>query len=261
MVNAGRPITNWGITNHQEMSTLLVLGGTSEIAVAIAIKFASKGYNIQLAARHIDRLIFIQSDIMIRFGVECTIHEFDALEFEQHPSFFESLEQKPDIVICAFGYLGDQILSETSWAENQLIININYTGAVSILNIFANFFSNSQKGTIIGMSSVAGERGKLSNYAYGSAKAGFTVYLSGLRNRMYNSHVNVISVLPGFVYTKMTKGIDLPKFLTVHPSVVADAVYKGFSNGANIVYVKWVWRWVMLGIRLLPESIFKRLKL
>jgi hypothetical protein len=243
------------------MSTVLLLGAASDMAVAIAKKFAASGYAVQLAARNADRLKPLQSDISIRYNTSCTLHEFDALQFEKHADFFASLAPVPDVVICVFGYLGEQTKAEQNWQEAERIIHSNYTGAVSILNVAANHFAVQKKGCIVGISSVAGERGRQSNYMYGSAKAGFTAYLQGLRNRLFHQQVHVVSVQPGFVYTKMTEGMPLPKPLTAHPEDIANAVYKAVDKKKNVIYVKWFWRWIMLIIKLVPEPVFKKLKL
>jgi short-subunit dehydrogenase len=145
--------------------------------------------------------------------------------------------------------------------ETLKTIQTNYTGAVSILNIIAQDFAGRKSGAIAGISSVAGERGRQSNYIYGSAKAGFTAYLSGLRNSLYKDNVHVLTVLPGFVYTKMTENLDLPKLLTANPADVASAVYTGIKKKKNVIYVKWFWRWIMYIIKAIPESIFKRKQL
>jgi decaprenylphospho-beta-D-erythro-pentofuranosid-2-ulose 2-reductase len=243
------------------MSTVLVLGASSDIAVAIARKFSAAGHSIQLAARNSSRLQPLVSDLSIRYNTNCTLHEFDAEKPEEHAAFFTSLSPRPDITVCVFGYLGDQKLAQSDWKECERIIRVNYTGAVSILNIVANAYEAAGKGVIAGISSVAGERGRQSNYFYGSAKAGFTAYLSGMRNRLFHSGVHVLSVQPGFVYTKMTENLALPKLLTATPDQVAATVYGGITGKKNIVYVKWFWRWIMLIIKSIPEVIFKKLKM
>lgn len=243
------------------MSTVLILGAASDMAVAIAKKYAANGHTIQLAARNIQRLQPLQSDITIRYSVPCTVHEFDALRFSSHQAFFDGLAVKPDITICVFGYLGENETARTSWTESERIIHTNYTGAVSILNVVSNFYASRRSGTIVGISSVAGERGRQSNYIYGSAKAGFTAYLSGLRNRMFRENVHVLSVQPGFVYTAMTQNLTLPPLLTARPEQVADSLYKAAAKKKNVVYVKWFWRWIMLIIKSIPEFMFKKLKL
>jgi len=243
------------------MPTVLILGAGSDMAIAIAKKFAAEKYNIQLAARNSSRLQPLQSDLAIRYNITSTLHEFDAERTEGHESFYASLPVKPDITICVFGYLGEQKIAETDWKECSRIIQVNYTGAVSILNIVANDYAGRSAGIIAGISSVAGERGRQSNYFYGSAKAGFTAYLSGLRNRLFHDKVHVLSVQPGFVYTRMTEGMPLPKPLTAKPEEVANVIYKAVLQKKNVVYVKWFWRWIMLIIKSIPEPIFKKLKL
>ena len=137
----------------------------------------------------------------------------------------------------------------------------NYTGAVSILEIVASDFEARGHGFIIGFSSVAGERGRQSNYIYGSAKGGLTVYLSGLRNRLARRGVHVMTVLPGFVRSRMTEGMDLPERLTATPEEVAEDVYRAYRRKKDILYTMWFWRWIMIVIRSIPESMFKRLRL
>jgi decaprenylphospho-beta-D-erythro-pentofuranosid-2-ulose 2-reductase len=243
------------------MSTVLILGAASDIAVAIANTYSAKGHNVQLAARNIERLKPLQSDLQIRFHNHCSLHLFDAGDFSSHQPFFDTLPVKPDITICVFGYMTDNEKARLQWAETEAMININYTGAVSILNIISNYYGLQKTGVIVGISSVAGERGRQSNYIYGSAKAGFTAYLSGLRNRMIQDNVHVVTVKPGFVYTKMTENIVLPKLLTAQPAEVADAIYKAVKNRKNVIYVKWFWRWIMLIIKSIPEFIFVKLKM
>lgn len=245
------------------MPTLLLLGATSDMAVAMARKFAAAGYDIQLAARHSARLKPLESDLKIRHSVNCTIHEFDAAQPATHATFLSSLPIRPDVSICVFGYLGDQQQAETEWTECERILQTNYIGAVSILNLVANEYAANGSGLIVGISSVAGERGRQSNYFYGSAKAGFTAYLSGLRNRLFHQGIHVLTVQPGFVNTKMTENMPLPgpAILVATPELVADAVYKAVIRKKNVIYVKWFWRWIMLLIKSIPEPLFKKLKL
>jgi decaprenylphospho-beta-D-erythro-pentofuranosid-2-ulose 2-reductase len=243
------------------MATLLMLGATSDMGFAIAKKFASEKFDVQLAARNADLLKPHQSDITIRYGVKCTLHSFDALDFNSHRSFYDSLEVKPDVVVYVIGYMNDNEKTVGSWEESLKTINTNYTGAVSILNIVAEDMAGKGSGTIIGISSVAGERGRQSNYMYGSAKSAFTAYLSGLRNRLFHHGVHVMTVLPGFVYTKMTEHLNLPKMLTANPDDVAESVYKAARKNKDVIYVKWFWRYIMMAVTSVPETIFKKKKL
>ena len=164
-------------------------------------------------------------------------------------------------VISAVGYLGDQARAQSDFDEARTIMDTNYTGVVSLFNIIANDFEHRRSGFMIGISSVAGDRGRKSNYFYGSAKAALTAYLSGLRNRLHDAQVHVLTVKPGFVATKMTEGMDLPEKLTAQPEEVAKDIYKAQQKNKNVLYTKWIWRWVMLVIRTIPEWKFKGMDL
>jgi decaprenylphospho-beta-D-erythro-pentofuranosid-2-ulose 2-reductase len=243
------------------MPTVLIFGAGSDMAIAIAREFAKHKYDVQLAARNADALSALQQDLKVRYEVQASCHAFDATDANSHAAFYAGLAIKPDVTITVFGYLGEQEKAQSDWAETARIIHTNYTGAVSILNVVANDYAEKKQGVIVGISSVAGERGRQSNYIYGSAKAGFTAYLSGLRNRLFHAGVHVMSVQPGFVYTRMTEQLTLPPLLTAQPQDVAIAVYKGVQRRKNVLYVKWFWRYIMLIIKLIPEGIFKKLKL
>ncbi|TXJ28307.1 MAG: SDR family oxidoreductase [Chitinophagaceae bacterium] len=243
------------------MPTVLILGASSEMGFEIARKFAIQKFDVQLAGRQPDQIRPLQSDLQIRYGVHCTVHAFDAMDMASHNSFYQSLPAKPDVTACIVGYMNDNEKVIADQAETIRTINTNFTGPVSILNIIAADYATRKSGTIIGISSVAGLRGRQSNYIYGSAKAGFTAYLSGLRNKLYHDGVHVVTVLPGFVNTKMTAHLALPPLLTAQPQQVADAVYKAYLKKKNVIYVKWFWKWIMLIITSIPESMFKKKKL
>jgi len=240
---------------------VLILGATSDMAVAIARQLAIEGYSITLAGRSMERLSVLEGDLRVRHKTMVSSAHFDALDFKSHADFYNALPEKPDIVICVFGLLGDQKEGQHEWQQCRDIIDSNFTGAVSIINVIANDFERRKKGIIVGISSVAGERGRQSNYLYGSAKAGFTAYLSGLRNRLFHHGVHVVTVKPGFVRTKMIENMSTPGVLTASPKKVAKRVSVAILKKKNTVYVLSIWRLVMLIIKLIPESIFKRLKL
>ncbi len=243
------------------MACVLILGAKSDIARAIAHRFGRAGYDIILAARGAFELENDVRDLQIRYGIKAEATEFEALDYESHSAFYNRLEPKPAGVVCAVGYLGDQKLAEQDLREARKIMETNFTGCASILNVIANDFETRKKGCIIGISSVAGDRGRQSNYFYGAAKAAFTVYLSGLRNRLYRSGVQVMTVKPGFVATKMTGDMDLSPLLTSSSEEVADDIFMAYKAGNEILYTKWFWKWIILIIRLIPEKIFKKLKL
>jgi len=243
------------------LNNILILGAHSDIAIAVAHRFAEAGYQIQLAARNINNLAADKSDIELRHQVNVTLHEFDALDTTSHSYFVEQLTILPNITVCAVGYMGVQAENEREIKEASLVIRSNYEGPVSILSVLANCFEARGCGCLVGISSVAGERGRASNYVYGSSKAGFTAFLSGLRNRLAKKGVHVVTFLPGFVTTKMTEGMDLPKKLTAQPKEVANAIFNAVQKKQNIIYTRPVWRFIMIIIRNIPEQIFKRLKL
>ena len=236
---------------------MLIIGARSDIAKATAREYAKHGYDLYLAARNASELEEFANDIMVRSQRTVKTVELDILNYDSHSSFYEQLEEKPLGVICAVGYLGEQPKSQTDFDEAQRIISTNYTGVVSLLNIIAHDFETRKSGFIVGISSVAGDRGRKSNYTYGSAKAALTAYLSGLRNRLYGAQVHVMTVKPGFVATKMTEDMDLPEKLTAQPEDVARSIYKAQQKNKNILYTKWIWRWIMLVIRNIPEWKFK----
>jgi decaprenylphospho-beta-D-erythro-pentofuranosid-2-ulose 2-reductase len=241
---------------------LLVLGANSEIATAVAHCFASEeGADVTLASRDIERLEKKAGDIAIRHRVKARAIAFDACDTASHRAFYEALDPKPDCVVVAFGMLGDQAKAQSDFDEARRIIETNYLGAVSILGIVAADFESRGRGSIVGIGSVAGMRGRKSNYIYGSAKAGFHAFLSGLRHRLHASNVHVMTVLPGFVRTKMTEGMDLPGALTAEPDEVARDIYRGYRKRKSVIYSRWYWRCVMMIVRHLPEWVFVKTKL
>ena len=243
------------------MSTVLILGATSDIGRALARVYAGAGFTPILAAREPERLAADLDDLRVRYAVTARIVAFDMLDFGGFASFIAGLELVPEIVICVVGLLGDQARAEHDPTLAAAVLNTNYVGPALLLDALAARMEGRGSGTIIGISSVAGDRGRASNYLYGSAKAGFTAYLSGLRNRLAGKGVTVLTVKPGFVDTRMTAGMTLPPRLTAQPAEVAAAILRAQTNGADVLYVKPVWRLIMLIIAVIPERIFKRLRL
>lgn len=239
------------------MKNVLILGANSDIAMATAKKFESEGYSLTLASRNVSKLNSFSSQLTNARQVL----EFDALKFDTHAAFYQSLEHKPDVVVCAFGTLPDEEKALNNQEDMLVAINSNYTGAVSILNIVAQDFKRRKAGSIIGISSVAGDRGRSSNYHYGSAKAGFTAYLSGIRGLLRKDGVHVATIKPGFVKTKMIEGLETPGLLTASPEQVAKTIFKAYKKKRSVLYVKPIWRPVMWIIKHIPEFIFKRLSI
>ena len=241
------------------MPYVLIVGAKSDIAKELAKEYARNGYNLYLAARRSESLSDLSSDIRIRYGVDVQLKELDITDFQSHVGFYESLNPKPLGVIVVSGYMADQKECEKDWAKTLNTINVNYTGPVSLLNIVANDMEQNKNGFIVGISSVAGDRGRKANYIYGSSKAAFSAYLSGLRNRLYDSNVQVLTVKPGFVNTKMTQGLNLPKRLTAEPRDVAVDIFKAQQNKKDVLYTKARWRLIMFIIKNIPEFMFKKL--
>ena len=241
--------------------SVLILGARSDIGKAVAHKFAALGHPIQLAARNIETLAAEKADMELRHNVSVSLHEFDALTTGTHESFVANLPDLPRVAICVVGLMGQQDENETDIEAAVRVMRSNYEGPASILAALANSFERRGSGTLVGISSVAGERGRATNYVYGSAKAGFTAFLSGLRNRLAKQGVHVVTVLPGFVATQMTEGMNLPARLTAQPSEVAEAIARAVERKKDVVYVRSIWRFVMMVITNIPERVFKEMKI
>lgn len=228
---------------------------------AIAHAFASRGYSITLAARKSARLEAAAADLAIRHNTEATLLDCDATNPEAPVQLLEGLTTLPDVAVCVIGFMPEQASSERDPHLATAVLRSNFEGPARLMEALGSRFAERGTGTLVGVSSVAGLRGRASNYIYGSAKAGFTAYLSGLRNRLHAHGVHVMTVLPGFVATRMTAHLDLPAALTAHASQVAEAVYTGVTKQRNTLYTLPVWRLIMLVIRAIPEPVFKRLSL
>ncbi len=244
--------------------TVLILGAASAIARAIAEQFARRGYDLQLAGRDTGELDALATDLRLRHRVKAESRHFDATDLDTHGAFVEGCLEASGgslegAVLC-FGYLGDQSSAQSDPAEAKRILDTNLIGPVSILSLLANRFEEKSAGFLCALSSVAGDRGRQSNYVYGSSKAGLSVFLQGLRNRLFRSGVRVITIKPGFVDTAMTFGRP-GMFLVASPETAATQVVEAILKGRDQAYVPGFWRPVMLLIRLIPERIFKRMRL
>lgn len=240
--------------------TVLVLGGSSDIGRAAARAFAKAGYDVGLAGRDAAALEPDAADLRARYAIEASTWRFDVLDTASFDGFVAGLPVLPDVVVSIVGLLGVQQNAESDLAHATTIMRSNYEGPSLILGLFAEKFLARGHGTIVGVSSVAGDRGRASNYIYGSAKAGFSAFLSGLRARANRGGVHVVTVKPGFVRTKMTEGMKLIGPLTVDAPVVGDAILSAVEKKTDVVYVSGKWRLVMLIIKTLPEAVFKKLK-
>jgi len=244
------------------MKNILIIGATSSIARAIAMEFAQQGNNLYLASRDAEELARLTADLTIRYPIKISYQLLDVAAINSHPAFWQNLlTELPQLdgVIFATGYLGDP-LQKTSLAEQQKIIATNFTGAISLLTPCANYFAQQRSGFIVALSSVAGDRGRQSNYTYGAAKGALNLYLQGLRNQFFNSNVHVLTVKLGFVDTAMTFGLP-GLFFMATPQVIAKKIMLALAKKHHVVYLPKFWRYIMLIIKSIPEFIFKRLKL
>lgn len=240
----------------------MIVGATSPIARASAAAFARRGHDLYLAGRDMDELQRIAADLRVRYGTRIACGAFDAEAYETHGDFLKTAADEMGEIagaLLAFGYLGDPMQARR-FEYGSRIIHRNFTGAASLLSHLADYFENRKHGFIAGISSVAGERGRQSNYVYGAAKGAFTILLQGLRNRLFPHGVRVLTVKPGFVDTGMTFGMR-GLFLVASPEYVGERIARSVVRGRDVVYIPWFWRHIMLIIRLIPEFIFKRLKL
>lgn len=241
---------------------ILIVGATSAIARALAYECAAKGYNIFLASRDLEELNLIATDLTIRYGVKVFYGALDINNFAMQEILWQQvLEQMQTIhtIVLAVGYLGNKDKLDTI-AEQQKIINTNFSSVITLLNQCVHYFEAKKQGTIVALSSVAGDRGRQSNYIYGSAKGALALYLQGLRNRLAKTNIHVLTVKLGFVDTAMTFGLP-GLFLVAHPSKIAQQIMVSLAKKKNTVYLPKFWRYIMLIIKIIPENIFKKLKL
>lgn len=243
--------------------SVLIVGGSSDIGHATALRYAQAGWQVALAARDVAAAQRNADDVKARSGIAVAVHALDVLATDKLAAFVASLPALPDTVISMVGQLGEQKRAETDLAHSTMIMRTNFEAPSLLLGLFANAFQARGSGTIVGVSSVAGDRGRGSNYTYGAAKAGFSQFLSGLRNRMaLASQVRVVTVKPGFVRTRMTAHLKLPAPLTVKPERVAADIFRSAEeNGRDVIYVGRRFWLVMAIICAIPEGVFKRLKL
>lgn len=242
----------------------LVIGASSGIGRAIARRLAKAGYSLILAGRDLDLLAEIAADIEVRFQVKVECRRFEALEFEGHAIFFASCVEffagnLHGVMLC-HGQMPEQEDAADDFALTRRMIDVNYTSAVSILNLAAPHFEQRKRGWIAAVSSVAGDRGRSSNYLYGSTKAALSAVLSGLRVRLAKVGVTVTDARPGFVDTSLTWARP-GMFLVAAPSTVADDIYRAIKRNKAVVYTPFFWSLIMTIIRNIPDQIFRRLSL
>lgn len=244
------------------MKTWIILGATSAMARAFARKAAAEGATVLLAGRDLDDLTTLAADCRLRGAPLAEALAFDARE----PAGFASLisriaHQEGELNAAVF--VGSMPAQSAIDADPGLIAGTvidSFTGPATFLQMLAPLMEARGGGTVVGVGSVAGDRGRIGNYVYGAAKAGFHTYLSGLRNRLTRSGGHVVTVKPGFVDTAMTWGLP-GMFLVAAPEAVADDILRAVKKRRNLIYTPFFWRYIMLIIRHIPEPIFKKMKI
>ena len=243
-------------------SSVLVVGGSSGIGRATALTYAAHGWSVTLAGRNVAECERNADDIAVRTGRRPEVIELDILRTDCFAAFIDSLPGLPDTVVCVVGLLGDQAQDQSDPVRAAVTLRSNFEGPALLLEAFAGRMAARGRGVIVGISSVAGDRGRSSNYIYGAAKAGFSAFLSGLRHRLVRQGVCVITVKPGFVRTQMTAHMTLPRGLTAEPGEVAEAIFRADqAKRPRSLYVRSVWRPIMTIIRVLPEPLFLKTRL
>lgn len=244
--------------------TWLVLGASSAIARAFARVAAAEGADVILAGRDRDDLDKSAADVALRSGRRATVLAFDALDYAGHAALMQRVRDEAGAgtlnVFVAFGTMPSQAEIDQDFRLAARTIESNYLGAVSVLQAAAPILEAQKRGAVVALSSVAGDRGRIKNYVYGSAKAGLSAYLQGLRARLFRSGVSVTTVKPGFVDTAMTFGLP-GMFLVASPEAVARACLAAARKGREEIYFPFFWWGIMTIIRNIPERIFKRLSI
>lgn len=245
------------------MKKILIVGATSAIAEATARRFAQHGASLFLLARNQERLDGLTNDLKIRGAANVGYAPFDANEYEQHKPLFDHAVNEMggvDLVLVAHGSLSPQGACEQSAGLTLQELSTNMLSVISMLTNVANYFEAQGSGTIAVISSVAGDRGRQSNYVYGTAKGGLSIFLQGLRNRLYRSGVQVLTIKPGFVDTPMTASFKKGP-LWASPDSIAAGIEQAIRKKRDEIYLPGWWAWIMVGIRKIPESVFKKMKL
>ncbi|MBV8063074.1 MAG: SDR family oxidoreductase [Nevskia sp.] len=244
------------------MQKILIVGATSAIAEATAREFAARGASLYLAGRNAGRLEAIAADLRVRGAGQVASEALDCNDFERHGPLLDHAEQALgglDLALIAHGTLPDQQQVQDSVELTMTELRTNGLSVVALCTLLAPRFEQRRAGAIAVISSVAGDRGRATNYVYGAAKAMVSTYLSGLRQRLARSGVQVLDIKPGFVDTPMTRQFKKGA-LWATPEAVARGIVRALDRRAGVVYLPGFWRLIMWVIRSLPEPLFMRLK-
>jgi decaprenylphospho-beta-D-erythro-pentofuranosid-2-ulose 2-reductase len=250
-------------TGGSSVKRVLILGATSAIAEQTARLFAARGDQLMLVARNPQRLKIISDDLQVRGARDVDYLVADLSDTTTHARLLHDATTRLnglDLILFAYGSLGDQKACEQDFSDTLQELKTNYLSVLSLLTLIANQFEQQGHGCIVVISSVAGDRGRQSNYVYGSAKGALSIFLQGLRNRLYKSNVQVVTIKPGFVDSPMTREFKKGR-LWAKPAAIARGIIKAIDKQKDVVYLPFFWRYIMFIIKLIPEKLFKRLSL
>lgn len=242
--------------------TWVILGASSSIGRAFARQAAAEGADVILAGRDTDDMQRIAADVALRSGQQAEVLYFDAQAMGQHEEFVEKCVRRDGSidVMLLFGAMPEQVATDEDFELARQTIEVNYVGAVSVLNRLAPYLEKQGEGRVVVLSSVAGDRGRIKNYLYGSAKGALNLYLQGLRARLFRSNVTVTTIKAGFLDTDMSYGMP-GLFLVASPEACAKACLDLSAKGREVVYFPLFWWGIMTIIKSIPERIFKRLSI
>jgi decaprenylphospho-beta-D-erythro-pentofuranosid-2-ulose 2-reductase len=244
-------------------ATVLVLGATSSIAIATMRQLAAPHRRFMLVARNGDRLTAVAQDLLARGALTVDTWVMDLDDTTAQPEMLGIAVERLgaiDLALIAHGVLGDQQAAEANFDTAAAILHTNFISTVGLITWLGNYFQAQGAGTLAVVSSVAGDRGRKSNYVYGASKGALNIFLEGLRNRIDRDGVQVLTIKPGFVATPMTAHV--PKnALFASPERVARDILKAVERRRDVVYVPWFWTWIMLLVRSIPGSRFKKMNM
>ena len=261
-----------GEAGGSNRGAVVVLGATSPIGEHVCRLAAASGHAVAVAARRAEDAESIAADLAVRFPESTArAYVFDALDMDGHRSFFDRVEADLggiERVVVMFGDIGDHDRSLEDWTAARRVLDVNFTGAASAsesavpaLRRWASGHPDrTPRPALLGVASVAGDRGRQSNYLYGAAKGGYALYLQGLRNRLFGEGVHVVTMKYGFIDTPMTEGLETA-IPIASPESAARAAMRAADRGRDVVYFPWFWRVILAVIRAIPDRVFKRLSL
>lgn len=248
------------------MKNVIIFGANSAIATACARLWVAQGCNLFLVGRNAEKLNHLIADLRVRASPDQRIEGMsaDLNDLNRHEEWLVEAEKQVgdlDVILIAHGALPDQKACENSVDKMMEEISTNALSVISLLTLSANRMEAKGNGVIAAISSVAGDRGRQTNYVYGAAKGMISIFMQGLRNRLNKKGVAVITIKPGFVDTPMTAHFEKKGLLWAKPEEIAKGVVRAVDRRRDVVYLPAIWRWIMLIIKHIPEVVFKRMSL